>query len=170
MVGNDHRRGRIAGALLVGMALTASACSSSTDLASACGGVDVEAMSAAANAVVESENNSDLPSTLDAVANLLEVSATQLGPVAEAAAANTGNESLNQFEPEARRAASDLQRLAGDVRNGQSLDDATTAMAEMFAGLEETLGAGVFSGESGDLLATVPECAALDTELSELLG
>lgn len=165
------RRGLIGVAVISAMVLGLSACSgSSNDLATACADVDVDAISAAATAVVEADDSTDLASAFDAVANLLQVTATELGPVAAASAAQTGETSLEEFETRTRAAATDMEELASSVQTGESLDDATNAMGELFTGLEESLGAGLFSGKSGELLAEVPECQAVNDGLGNVFG
>ena len=164
------RRRTVIGAIIA-LTLMVSACGgSSNDLATACTEVDVTAMTDAATAVIEADDSTDLAGAFDAVATLLNVTATELGPVASAVAVQTGDASLNEFESRTRTAASDMGNLATGVRNGESLDAATDTMGELFAGLGESLGAGLFSGESGELLAGVPECQKLDEDLGSVFG
>jgi hypothetical protein len=172
----------VAAALLV--AATACASGGSADLAAACEDVDLAGLQAAAEDVEVASGNLDaLPTsaTQDEITNdivaLLEASGTlfndlgsELGPVFDAAAAESGDDVYRNTADLFTSAGGQFSDIASQAREEGASAGVITALENVGGALDAEFGANPVDERLSQLLDDTPECSQLGSELEGLLN
>jgi len=191
----NHRRGArtpqlrnrgtlaiIATALLV--AATACASGSSSELAAACEDVNLVGLQAAAGDVETASSNLDaLPTSApeaditDSIVTLLEASSTlftdlgtELGPVFDAAAAESGDDVYRNTADLFTSAGDQFADIATQARTEGPSDGVITALENVGEQLDAEFGNNPVDDRLSELLDNTPECVDLGDELEGILN